>query len=341
MFSNAQQQAIKTPRQQQQSTTTLLERMETAMKMITKALVSVRIETANNVIDKFTSFLSEKMDVDEDVKGWFEEFRQKMTQELEADAPALPRGSTKKSAPQADKPAKKPKKLAAVNLFIQDHMAKLKAENASKDGESYFKQATVAWNQLTPAEKEDYKQVNKDRLDAVNEERLANPDARKKGAKKTPVADIPVETSVVKKITKEEKPEKKTEKKTKKTTESAIDLPQATRFLEMLEAAKVAATEIKKAKGVLATLCEEIKKEMDGETVENAVFAERLAPALEKKKVIFGNTKGEKVLVEFEEEMLKVTNVDADADEADDHESTGSNDEDESAVAADEDDVYY
>ena len=311
--------------------------METALMNINVAAIKAchlaKVEATQAVIDKMIAFLGEKMDVDEEVQGWFEEFRQKITEEVEANAPKVTIRGVVGGVTEAKKKAKDPnaplKKLTAVNFFIQQKMAELKEAGAPKD-KSYFKQATDLWTELTDAEKAAYKADIKDRLDALNEERQSNPEAYKKGAKKTKKATSSDEETPKK--TKKQAPSSDSdavanvETKTKKQKPSAEpDLPQAIRFMEMMEAAKISATETKKVKTVLVTVCEDIKKELESDDVENLVFVDTFKTMLKDKKVLLGKKGGDKLMEEFEAEMLPAE------EEA----------EDEVEASEEEDDTYY
>jgi len=312
--------------------------LQTVSVAANKAFTAIKIEHTNNVIDKMVKFMGEKMEMDEDALGWFEEFCQKMVAEVEADAPKVPKGVAAKIAKDAAGTGRKSKdpnaplkKLTAVNMFIQEKMGELKEAGASTETGSYFKQATVMWNSLSDEEKAEYKEEIKEKLDALNEERQNSPEAFKK-AKKEKAAAAKKEKAAA---TDAEKPAK--EPKTpgrKKAPEPVFEIPQAKKFVEMMEDVKLPATEVKKAKVLLASICADMKEEMGDEEIDNIMFVETIKTLFEDKKVLYGKKAGEKLLKDFEEAMNAETVVE-DAESRSD-ETEVPVDED-----VDEDGVYY
>lgn len=287
--------------------------------------------------------MGEKMDMDEETLEWFEEFRQKMIEEVEADAPKVPKGVAARLAKEekaAGKKSKDPnaplKKLTAVNMFIQEKMGELKEAGASTDSGSYFKQATVMWNQLSDDEKAEYKEEIKEKLDALNEERQSNPEAFKKAKKEKAVAAKKAKDGDASSTTQKKPKETKTPGR-KKAPEPVIDIPQAKKFLEMMETVKLPATEVKKVKTQLASICADMKAELAEDEIDNIVFVETLKTLFEDKKVLYGKKAGEKLMKDFEDLMnAEVEGEDENADADESEETEVPVDED-----VDEDGVYY
>jgi hypothetical protein len=156
-----------------------------------KAYFNVRHETASTTIDKMVKFLEDRIEVDEELHKYFEEFRENMTQNIKDEA-AL----AKKNKKKATKGEKKTtlKALTANNLFIQDKMAELKAAGVKGDEEkgNILKQANVFWKEMTAEEKEAWTETNRERLAAINKDRAENPEKytnKKKAQAAVVVAD--------------------------------------------------------------------------------------------------------------------------------------------------------
>ena len=148
----------------------------------------VRIDTAQTVIDRVVAFMNEKIEVDEELAGYFNEFREVILGEMQKEAEAITKkantGDPKKKDKKKDKIKNKEelmnkplKPLTLNNLFIQDKMAELKAAGVKGDAEkgNILKQANEFWKAMSEDEKSSWIAANRERLDAINKDRAENP----------------------------------------------------------------------------------------------------------------------------------------------------------------------
>ena len=110
------------------------------------AIAALVAETQTAVIDKLFAFLGEKIEIDDDMKGYFEEFKTSLKSDQEVDAKAAKskkgaKGSKGKETKDGEPKAKRAP--SAYNLYIRDKMAEFKA--AGHTG-NLMKMATDAWN---------------------------------------------------------------------------------------------------------------------------------------------------------------------------------------------------
>lgn len=152
--------------------------MDAALQNINKAVVKAvhlaRTEMVDSVIDKMTEFLSEKIELDEEMHQYFAEFRTSLKATVAKEEVALRNEATKKlKATKKDRGATGLKPLTINNLFIQDKMAELKASGVKADPEkgNVLKQATAFWRELTADDKKKYEEDNRHRLDELNKAR--------------------------------------------------------------------------------------------------------------------------------------------------------------------------
>jgi hypothetical protein len=137
-----------------------------AFLKVTKAMNALVEETSFAVVDKLMAFLDTRIEMDEDMKGLFSEFKEQLTGELKETAKAVT-----KSGKAAKAPGEK-RAPSAYNLFIRDKMAELKEEDPTMSAQERMKAATVLWRE------------HKEALEPSDEEPKA-PKASKKATKAT------------------------------------------------------------------------------------------------------------------------------------------------------------
>ena len=100
-----------------------------ASAKLNTAIATLVNETQLSTVDKIFAFLGEKIEIDDDMKGYFDEFRG-----------TLKVGKKGVSADAAPKAKRAP---SAYNLYIRDKMAEFKAAGHSGN---LMKMAIEAWN---------------------------------------------------------------------------------------------------------------------------------------------------------------------------------------------------
>lgn len=107
---------------------------------IMSAVDAAVLDAKKQVINEFMRFLEEKIDFDEDMKGYFTEFIGTLKPSKKSK-----KGKADKAvkAVKADKPKRAP---SAYNMFISEKMAEIKKENPALKGKELMKAAIVAWN---------------------------------------------------------------------------------------------------------------------------------------------------------------------------------------------------
>jgi hypothetical protein len=109
---------------------------------INKAVAGLVLEAKKQVIADFAAFLGEKIDFDDDMTGYFEEF----TKTLQVEKPAKV-GKGKKSTSSSDEEGVKKKRApSAYNIYIKNKMAEIKAKKPELKGKDLMKAAIEAWN---------------------------------------------------------------------------------------------------------------------------------------------------------------------------------------------------
>jgi hypothetical protein len=109
---------------------------------VNKAVAGVVAESVfqakKDVMEYFAKFLSEKIDFDEDMQAYFDEFKATLVLEkievLKEKSKKDGTGEKKKRAP------------SAYNLYIKDKMAEIKSSQPELKGKELMKAAIVAWN---------------------------------------------------------------------------------------------------------------------------------------------------------------------------------------------------
>ena len=105
---------------------------------VSQAIAALVAETKLSVVDKLIAFLGEKIEIDEDMTQYFEEFKNTLKEESKE--------ATKKAGKKEPKAKEEKTKRApsAYNLYIRDKMAEFKA--AGHTG-NLMKMAIEAWNE--------------------------------------------------------------------------------------------------------------------------------------------------------------------------------------------------
>jgi hypothetical protein len=110
------------------------------------AIAVLVAEAQTSVVDKLFAFLGEKIEIDDDMKAYFEEFKGTLKTDQEVEVKASKKG---KKEPKLDKDGVPKAKRApsAYNLYIRDKMAEFKAEGHKGN---LMKMAIDAWNAEKP-----------------------------------------------------------------------------------------------------------------------------------------------------------------------------------------------
>ena len=105
-----------------------------ASTKVSQAIAALVAETQMAVVDKLVAFLGEKIEIDEDMTQYFEEFKNTLKEQSKVD--------TKKAGkkPKEEKVKRPP---SQYNLYIRDKMAEFKAAGHSGN---LMKMAIEAWN---------------------------------------------------------------------------------------------------------------------------------------------------------------------------------------------------
>lgn len=109
------------------------------------ALVTETKETTViNVLEKFKTYLSKKIDIDSDFVGYFDDFKSIYMTDMKEEDAAAKKLLKKGKVPAAAKP-KGTRKPSLMNLYISLKMAQLKEEGAVGNT---MKEAIASWNEV-------------------------------------------------------------------------------------------------------------------------------------------------------------------------------------------------
>ena len=174
-----------------------------ASSKINAAIAALIEETQVATIDKMVAFLSEKIEVDEDMQKMFEDFKESIKGSAKADLKKATKKSKKSSDEDSgDEKKKRTRAPSAYNLYIKEKMAEFK--EAGHKG-NLMKMAIEAWNEDKAAckvGKEDVvekpaveEEVVVEKKDEVNEdEELKVKEAPKKKGRKPKAASSKYES---------------------------------------------------------------------------------------------------------------------------------------------------
>lgn len=110
---------------------------------ITKAVAEVVFDAKKQVLKDFGAFLSEKIDFDDDMKGYFDEFEKTLVK----DVPPKHKGKTNSGDSSDSSGEKKKRPPSAYNNFISEKMGEIKKKNPEMKGKELMKAAIEAWNE--------------------------------------------------------------------------------------------------------------------------------------------------------------------------------------------------
>ena len=184
-----------------------------AYSAITKAVANVVMEAKLSVIDDLITFLEAKIEVDDDLKGIFEEFKSNLKESEEKVVKAAGKKASKSKKSDSDEPKKK-RAPSVFNLFVKDVMPSMKAKHPDvKDGKLMIGFASEAWktDPMAAFIKEKVLEMKKDDKDGDVVEMFAKAKAMFKDGE---VSDVEVEKEV-------EKPKAKGKKAAEKVVEKA------------------------------------------------------------------------------------------------------------------------
>lgn len=129
-----------------------------ALLKLNKTISALVKDTTNQVVDKFAAFLDTKIDMDDDMKALFDEFKTICHDDLKA-TPVAKKGrktkaaddikpkSKKAKAAKSDTESEGKKKRAptAYNLFLKQKMAELKEQNPKSTPKERMAEAVKLW----------------------------------------------------------------------------------------------------------------------------------------------------------------------------------------------------
>lgn len=111
----------------------------TVNKAVAGVVAEAVFQAKKDVVEAFAKFLGEKIDFDEDMQAYFNEF--KATIVLEKVEVPKEKGKGKTEGGE-----KKKRAPSAYNLYIKDKMAEIKAAQPELKGKDLMKAAIQAWN---------------------------------------------------------------------------------------------------------------------------------------------------------------------------------------------------
>lgn len=117
-----------------------------ALNTVHKALAGLVEETAINTVDKLITFLSDKIEFDDDMKALFDEFKKTTKEEIKA---SFKNDRSKKGGRSGEE--KKKREPSAYNLFIKEKMAQIKVKKPELKGKELMKEAIDEWKKTKTA----------------------------------------------------------------------------------------------------------------------------------------------------------------------------------------------
>jgi cobalamin biosynthesis protein CobT len=118
-----------------------------AYTAITKAVANVVMDAKLSVIDDLITFLESKIDVDDDLKGMFDEFKSNLKDSEEKVVKAAGKKISKGKGDKSESVEPKKKRAPSVfNLYVKDVMPDMKAKHPDvKDGKQMMTFASSSW----------------------------------------------------------------------------------------------------------------------------------------------------------------------------------------------------
>lgn len=112
-----------------------------------KAIHALVEDASLSAVDKLAAYLDTQIEMDDDMKTLFSDFKTNLTTELKeaAKTPTPTKGAKKGGAPAVKR------EPSAYNLFIKENMAKIKAANPDMPAKELMKAATVEWKKAKEA----------------------------------------------------------------------------------------------------------------------------------------------------------------------------------------------
>jgi hypothetical protein len=110
-----------------------------AYPTINAAVSKAILEAKMQVIDDFIKMLNEKIEIDEDLQGQFDEFKKSLAETSKAATKAANKATTKEP--------KKKRSATLFNLFVKEKQAQLKAELPGENGKTIIGMASKSWKE--------------------------------------------------------------------------------------------------------------------------------------------------------------------------------------------------
>lgn len=107
---------------------------------VSKAINLLVEESCLSVVDKLVCYLDAKIEIDDDMKQYFESFKQILRDELKEDMKSYHGSKSARSFP------KKKRAPSAYNLFIKEKMALIKVDQPELKSKDLMKEAIALWN---------------------------------------------------------------------------------------------------------------------------------------------------------------------------------------------------
>lgn len=144
--------------------------IQTSNKMaypaINAAVSKVIFEAKIQVIDEFIKMLDNKIELDEDLKATFDDFKKSLEESSKA--------ASKAANKAASKEPKKKRSATLFNLFVKEKQSELKAQHPQENGKTIIGMASKSWKEDPFALfiKEHGEKVKKDLIDFADNEML-------------------------------------------------------------------------------------------------------------------------------------------------------------------------
>jgi hypothetical protein len=132
-----------------------------AYPTINAAVSKLILEAKMQVIDDFIKMLDEKIEIDNDLQGQFDEFKKSLEEASKA---------ASKASKTTSKEPKKKRSATLFNLFVKEKQAQLKAEHPEENGKAIIGMASKSWKEDPFALyiKEHTDNIKKENADADN-----------------------------------------------------------------------------------------------------------------------------------------------------------------------------
>jgi len=120
-----------------------------ALLKVNKALSVLIEETTLRTIDDVVTYLGSKIEMDDEMKGFFESFKVAVKEKMTAEAAAIAKGSKrkrgKKDGNTSSGEEKQKRAPSAYNLYVQEKMAEYKLADETMSAKDRMTKASGQW----------------------------------------------------------------------------------------------------------------------------------------------------------------------------------------------------